>query len=173
MVVLTIPTVTPEYSERANRRKASEHSEIWSILDAVCDPELPAVTIWDLGILQDIKKSDEGWLIEITLTYSGCPAVNVIKQDILLELEKAGINENIQIDVVLAPAWTTDFISPQGREQLRKINIAAPVTSDELIQCPLCSSTDTEVISEFGSTSCKALYRCLQCREPFDYFKAF
>ena len=170
---LTIPTVSPEYAERLNRRSLSEHQEMWAILDSVYDPELPAVTIWDLGILHDITWTSDGWLVEITLTYSGCPAVGVIKEDIELAFKQANINDSITIDVILAPAWTTEFISPSGKQQLKSINIAPPVNEDETIHCPLCDSENTVVISEFGSTSCKALYRCKDCLEPFDYFKPF
>ena len=169
----TIPTVTPEYAERLNRRSLSEHQAIWIILDTVCDPELPTVTIWDLGILHDVNWSSEGWLIEITLTYSGCPAVSVIKEDIEFALKQANISDPITIKVILAPAWTTDFISPAGKHQLKAINIAPPEIDDDIIHCPLCDSENTEVISEFGSTACKALYRCKDCLEPFDYFKPF
>ena len=170
---MIIPSVTPEYAERLQRRSSSQYQNIWSILDTVCDPELPTVTIWDLGILQDIKKTAQGWLIEITLTYSGCPAVGVIKEDIELALRQADITELLDIKVVLSPAWSTDFMSPAGKQQLKAINIAPPVDDDSQICCPVCDSPNSEVISEFGSTACKALYRCKDCLEPFDYFKPF
>jgi ring-1,2-phenylacetyl-CoA epoxidase subunit PaaD len=170
---MIIPTVSPEYAERLNRRSSSAHQEIWTLLDSVCDPELPTVTIWDLGILHDITWTLDGWLIEITLTYSGCPAVGVIKEDIQSAFKQSKITEPLTIKVILAPAWTTDFISPAGKQQLKSINIAPPEDGDEKLHCPLCDSQNTEVISEFGSTSCKALYRCKDCLEPFDYFKPF
>ena len=168
-----IATVTPEYAARIRRRNNSVHQQLWSLLDSVHDPELPGLTIWDLGILQDITKTTRGWLIEITLTYSGCPAVGVIKEDITAALRNAGISEEIAVEVVLSPAWSTDLISPAGKQQIKDLNIAPPVNDPSTIQCPICNSNNTEVVSEFGSTACKALYRCKDCLEPFDYFKQF
>jgi len=168
---LNIPTISPEFAARINRREKSEYQAIWSALDTVYDPELPGLTIWDLGILQDVKQTTNGWLIEITLTYSGCPAVDVIKEDIQSALVNVGVTETIEVAVVLSPAWSTDLISPQGKQQLRQLNIAPPTEDEESISCPICNSNNTTVVSEFGSTACKALYRCKDCLEPFDYFK--
>jgi len=168
---LNIPTLNPEYAKRLNRRNDSAYPQIWLVLDKVYDPELPGVTIWDLGILQDVKKTPDGWQIEITLTYSGCPAVGVIKEDIIRALKEAGIDKTVVVKVVLSPAWSTELISPKGKVQLRKHNIAPPMDDESSIPCPICASEDTAIISEFGSTSCKALYRCKDCGEPFDYFK--
>ena len=149
------------------------------ILETVCDPEIPPLSIADLGILRDIYRNDEGIVVVITPTYSGCPAMQTIEDDILAALEHAGIEATVETR--LAPAWTTDWLSQAGREKLSKIGIAPPVetSSDKRalrgsalqITCPRCGSIDTESISEFGSTACKALYRCLSCLEPFDYFK--
>ena len=169
-----IPTVTPEYASRLNRRNNAEYQHLWSILDSVCDPELPTLTIWNLGILHDIKKlEDDTYCVEITLTYSGCPAVSTIIEDIETAFKESKITEKITVQVVLSPAWSTDMMSPQGRQQLRNLNIAPPEEEGALIHCPICQSENTEVISEFGSTACKALYQCKDCLEPFDYFKRF
>ena len=170
---INIPTISPEYAERINRRSSSEHQQVWTALDSVYDPELPGLTIWDLGILQDVQKTIDGWLIEITLTYSGCPAVGVIKEDIQQALNDAQITGQAMVEVVLSPAWSTDLISPEGKRQLKSLNIAPPVEDENTITCPICNSSNTEVVSEFGSTACKALYRCNDCLEPFDYFKQF
>lgn len=170
---MKIPTITPEFAARLKRRSNSDYQQLWNALDVVCDPELPGLTIWDLGILQDIKKTDAGWVVEITLTYSGCPAVDVIKEDIQMALDDSGFSEKLTVEVVLSPAWSTDLISPAGKEQLKNLNIAPPVDDDSIISCPICHSNNTEVVSQFGSTACKALYRCKDCLEPFDYFKQF
>lgn len=171
--MVIIPSITPEFAERLNRRNHSEHQQIWNLLDSVCDPELPGLTIWDLGILQDVKKTSTGWVVEITLTYSGCPAVGVIKEDISAAFIDSGLNDNVTVNVVLSPAWSTDLISPEGKQQLKNLSIAPPVDDATAITCPICQSENTEVVSEFGSTACKALYRCTDCLEPFDYFKQF
>ena len=149
------------------------------ILETVCDPEIPPLSIADLGILRDIYLNNDGVVVVITPTYSGCPAMQTIEDDILAALERAGIEATVETR--LAPAWTTDWMSEVGREKLRKIGIAPPTKScgDKRslsglvlqVTCPQCGSNDTEMISQFGSTACKALYRCLTCLEPFDYFK--
>jgi len=164
-----IPTVNPVYASRKSMRDQSAYQDVWSVLDNVFDPELPGLTIWDLGILQDVKKTGNGWEIVITPTYSGCPAVDAISDDIKTEMQNAGY-KNTNVKVVLAPAWTTDMMSPAGAKQLRSINIAPP-TEDDAPHCPVCDSKDTRLISQFGSTACKALYQCQSCHEPFDYFK--
>jgi len=170
---LRINTVDPHFAERISRRKQSDYPELWNTLDKVFDPELPGLTLWDLGILQDIKKTGSTLLVEITLTYSGCPAVGVMKQDIIKALQESGVKQTIEVAVVLSPAWTTDWISPAGKQQLRDLNIAPPVEDEADISCPICHSKHIKVISEFGSTACKALYQCTDCLEPFDYFKSF
>ena len=170
---LQIPTTSPEQADRLIRRMNSKYQHIWTTLDSVYDPEIPGMTIWDLGILQDVQKTNDGWLINITLTYSGCPAVGIIKEDIIYALKESGITATISVNIVLTPCWSTDFISPAGRQQLLNNNITPPVTDKSAIKCPNCESTNTGVISEFGSTACKALYRCNECLEPFDYFKRF
>lgn len=145
----------------------------------VVDPEIPVLTIADLGVLRDVRRAEDGAIeAVITPTYSGCPAMNMIALEVELALEKAGFAEN-RVVTVLSPAWTTDWMTESGRDKLRAYGIAPPVGKasrrtlfgEDTIACPKCASTETERISEFGSTSCKALYRCLSCREPFDYFK--
>lgn len=160
--------------------------QIWTWLDAVCDPEIPAVSVTDLGIVRQLAWEEHGTklVVTITPTYSGCPANDAIASDIESALRDHGITE-LQIKQQLAPPWTTDWISEQGKERLRIYGIAPPVKShkpdDVLIAstessihkvpCPRCASTDTKKISQFGSTPCKAQYKCLECLEPFDYFK--
>jgi ring-1,2-phenylacetyl-CoA epoxidase subunit PaaD len=152
---------------------------IWEILDNVKDPEVPAVSVVELGILRCLSWDGEHLTVDVTPTYSGCPATELIEELIAEALRAAGIRD-LQINRVLTPAWTTDWITEEGREKLRVFGIAPPKGSaskmsllgaDEVIACPLCGSEHTERISEFGSTACKALYRCRDCLEPFDYFK--
>ena len=166
-----IPTVNPVFAQRLSYRKQSGYPQIWDLLDNVYDPELPGLTIWDLGILQDVRKVGDDWEIDITPTYSGCPAVDAINQDIVKVLSDAGFN-NVNVKVVLAPTWTTEMISPAGKKHLQSINIAPPSENDQVC-CPVCDSHNTKLISQFGSTACKALYQCDDCFENFDYFKHF
>lgn len=168
----TIPLVSEAQRERQLRRSDSALPELWALLDSVTDPEIPVVSLWDLGVLQDIKKDGERLLVEITPTYSGCPAMVEMASEIEKTLTAAGYS-NVEVVSLLTPTWTTDFMSTQGREKLREYGIAppAPKAQGEKIACPQCGSTDSELISEFGSTACKALYRCGDCLEPFDYFK--
>jgi len=169
-----IPTLHPDYAERLKNRMQSPCQALWGILDNVVDPELPTVTIWNLGILQNIQWKNEQknhYRVTITPTYSGCPAVETIQADIINALEKAGYTK-VDVDVVLSPAWSTEMISPVGKKQLQQLHIAPPDPEDE-VSCPICGSNNTQVISRFGSTACKALYQCGDCHEPFDYFKYF
>ncbi len=147
-------------------------------LSEVADPEIPVLTIADLGILRDVRIADEV-IVELTPTYSGCPATEVIEQSVVDALHRQGI-ENVRIERALSPPWTTDWISAEGRAKLRAYGIAPPAeggSKHELlhgarkIACPRCDSTDTAVVSEFGSTACKASYKCNACLEPFEYFK--
>ena len=147
---------------------------------AVVDPEIPVLTIADLGVLRDVREAGDGRVeVVITPTYSGCPAMSVIALEIELALERAGLGRP-KVTTVLSPAWTTDWLSEAGREKLRAYGIAPPVGKAggrwvlfglEEVACPCCGSRDTEQLAEFGSTACKALWRCRRCREPFDYFK--
>ena len=153
---------------------------IHALLDGVCDPEIPVLTIADLGILRDVRIAGEGVTVVITPTYSGCPAMRAIEADIKATLTRAGCT-TVAIETQLTPAWTTDWLSAAGREKLRAIGIAPPALASQdkralrggsiVIACPQCGAHDTELISQFGSTTCKALYRCRDCLEPFDYFK--
>lgn len=155
--------------------------EVWAILEKVKDPEVPVLSIIDLGVLRAVQFDATGTLtIIITPTYSGCPAMDTISMDIRLKLMEHGIRE-VQIIQQLSPAWTTDWMTEEGKEKLRAYGIAPPnpkqqvchheLFATEAIQCPHCNSWHTELISQFGSTACKALYRCMDCREAFDYFK--
>ena len=149
------------------------------LLETVKDPELPVLTIRDLGILRDVfREAEEGtWVIRITPTYSGCPAMDAIATQIRMTLYAADIT-SFRIETVLSPAWTTDWMSEEGKEKLRAYGIAPPGRVSALLEghettvaCPRCGSKDTTCLSEFGSTACKSLYRCEACREPFDHFK--
>ncbi len=169
-----IPSISPQFAERLKRRKTSGIEHIWALLDEVCDPELPTVTLWDLGVLQNIQPhphNNNQFEITMTPTYSGCPAVETMQTDLLNKMNQAGY-KNTLIKIELSPAWNTEMISPEGKCQLQKLNIAPP-HPDEVVCCPNCGSPKTRVISQFGSTACKALYQCSQCTEAFDYFKHF
>jgi ring-1,2-phenylacetyl-CoA epoxidase subunit PaaD len=160
---------------------AAGEAKIFTILQAVNDPEVPVLSVIDLGIIRDIKDLGESVEITITPTYSGCPAMDVISMNIRLALISHGY-KNVIIKQVLSPAWTTDWMTEEGKQKLKKYGIAPPnpkqqvcnqdlFAPDEAVQCPHCNSYHTHRISEFGSTACKALYQCDDCREPFDYFK--
>jgi ring-1,2-phenylacetyl-CoA epoxidase subunit PaaD len=150
----------------------------WEVAAKVVDPEIPVLTIEDLGVLRDIKVENGKLEVFITPTYSGCPAMFVIALNIEAALEDAGFGLP-KITTVLSPAWSTDWLSDAGRAKLKAYGIAPPVGragrralfGDEAVACPRCGSSETERISEFGSTACKALWRCRACAEPFDYFK--
>jgi ring-1,2-phenylacetyl-CoA epoxidase subunit PaaD len=150
----------------------------WDAAASVVDPEIPVLTIADLGVLREVTVNHGRVEVAITPTYSGCPAMNMIALEIELALQRAGFGE-AKVRTVLSPAWTTDWMSEDGRRKLREYGIAPPLAAGsrralfgiEQVACPQCGSGNTEVLSEFGSTSCKALWRCKNCREPFDYFK--
>jgi ring-1,2-phenylacetyl-CoA epoxidase subunit PaaD len=149
----------------------------WKWLDEVPDPELPSVSITDLGIVRDVRWEGDDLVVALTPTYSGCPATAVIEADVTRALHDRGV-QNVRIERRLAPAWTTDWITPRGRARLSEHGIAPPQATladgpiaTAIVRCPQCDSTHTTEISHFGSTPCKALYRCENCREPFDYVK--
>jgi len=149
----------------------------WDAAATVVDPEIPVLTIADLGVLRAVTVSAAGVEVAITPTYSGCPAMGVIGLEIELALSRAGIAP-ARVVTVMAPAWTTDGLSEDGRRKLLEYGIAPPprggrraLFGEEHVACPRCAVTDTERLAEFGSTSCKALWRCLGCGEPFDVFK--
>lgn len=148
--------------------------EIWQILEQVTDPEIPVLTITDLGIVRDVKLNGDEVEVVITPTYTGCPAMDMIAMNIKMALLENGYSK-IKITSVLSPAWTTDWMSGEGKRKLKEYGIAAPDKNFMIpfngVECPSCNSTNTRLISEFGSTACKALYKCIDCSEPFDYFK--
>ncbi|TQV75909.1 phenylacetate-CoA oxygenase subunit PaaJ [Denitrobaculum tricleocarpae] len=155
-------------------------AKAWEAAATVCDPEIPVLTIEDLGVLRDVQVAESGAaVVTITPTYSGCPAMLVMETEILGAMRSAGFDD-VRVETVLSPAWTTDWLSDAGREKLRAYGIAPPVRASssrqalfgkDSVDCPQCGSCNTERVSEFGSTACKALYRCKACAEPFDYFK--
>ncbi len=165
--------------------KKTEH-KIWSLLETVNDPEVPVLSVIDLGIVRNVQieqSETNGYkpIITITPTYSGCPAMDVISMQIRMVLLEAGFT-SIEIKQVLSPAWTTEWMSEEGKNKLKAYGIAPPqykqavctpdaFQAEETIQCPQCNSWNTTMVSQFGSTACKALYKCEDCKEPFDYFK--
>ena len=153
--------------------------EIWKFLEEVFDPEVPVLTIVDLGVVRDVKISDEKVFVTITPTYSGCPAMKRIEDDTVEVLSEKGI-KSIEVDLVLSPAWTTDWMTENGRQKLLEYGIAPPQDDIDkstlfakpiIVPCPQCKSKNTRLISQFGSTACKAHYQCNDCLEPYDYFK--
>ena len=159
-------------------------TQIWSWLDSVPDPEIPVISVVDLGIIRNVTWEEDVLCVDITPTYSGCPATTVISLDIQTALAEKGL-ETVKIRSVLSPAWTTKWISESGRQKLKDYGIVPPVEGETCagmisltgaklanIACPRCDSHEIERVSQFGSTPCKASYRCKTCLEPFDYFKA-
>lgn len=152
--------------------------EVRRVAGTVVDPEIPVLSIADLGILRDVVMSGDTLRVVITPTYSGCPAMNMIALEIEVALAKAGFGA-VEVETVLTPAWTTDWMTEEGRRKLKEYGVAPPVKGagrralfgTEEVACPQCGSTGTEQLAEFGSTSCKSLWRCKTCLEPFDYFK--
>lgn len=159
---------------------ASNEDQIWAWLEEVSDPEIPVLTVTDLGVVRGVDLVDGECLVTITPTYSGCPAMNEIEENIRVVLKEKGI-QKIRVKTVLSPAWTTDWMTEKGKEKLREFGIAPPEGSSsdksvlfakaKQVSCPHCKSRETEMISQFGSTACKSLYKCKSCLEPFDYFK--
>ena len=155
--------------------------KIWATLEPLTDPEIPVVTLRELGILRDVRETADGIEVVITPTYSGCPAMGQIEDDVRASLEQAGIEARVITQ--LAPAWTTDWMSDEAKEKLRAYGIAPPgprhagdvqpLQFMPRVACPRCGSAETERLSQFGATACKALYRCRSCREPFEFFKPF
>lgn len=163
-------TAQTYYPPLANSKEA-----ILSILELVPDPEIPVLSILDLGIVRDVSVNDEEIEIFVTPTYSGCPATDAINLDIRLKLIEQGYKK-VKITQKLSPAWTTDWITDSGRQKLKLYGIAPPGKlnggdNNETVECPQCHSPNTKLLSQFGSTACKALYQCNDCKEPFDHFK--
>jgi ring-1,2-phenylacetyl-CoA epoxidase subunit PaaD len=164
---------------------ASRVDAAWAVLRAVLDPEVPALSVVDLGIVRDVVDHGDAIEVVLTPTYSGCPATEAIEASVRSALESQGLGP-ARISQRRAPAWTTDWISAEGRRKLREYGIAPPGMLEPAqavpirlvrreraaVACPRCGSTDTEQLSAFGATACKALYRCVACREPFEHFKA-
>lgn len=161
------------------RAPQPEKTRAWDIAAAVCDPEVPVLTIEDLGILRDVREDGDRVVVTITPTYSGCPAMDTIRDDLTLAFSAEGY-ARVDVELVLAPAWTTDWMSDEGKRKLTEYGIAppsgragvsGPVRLSLGVKCPRCGSLDTREVTRFGSTSCKALYECRACLEPFDFFK--
>ena len=185
-MVIADPAVRSPSADTATLRM----QRAWQVLDGVLDPEVPAVSVRDLGIVRDVRWAGDvpGDVLEVVLTptYSGCPATEVIEHDVLAAIDAAGLGP-ARVTLQRAPAWTTDWITDQGRERLRAYGIVPPgplppgaevplrfmprAAAAPALDCPHCGSHATERLSAFGSTACKALYRCLACREPFEHFK--
>jgi ring-1,2-phenylacetyl-CoA epoxidase subunit PaaD len=153
--------------------------QIYNWLEEVSDPEIPVLSVIDLGVVRDAQIIDGEWLITITPTYSGCPAMKTMEEDILSKLKDKGI-DSAKVELVLAPAWSTDWLSDNGRIKLSEYGIAPPehevdksvlFAEPTVVPCPKCHSRNTRMVSQFGSTACKALYQCNECQEPYDYFK--
>jgi len=171
----------------AQRPAEAEAARAWDVAATVCDPEIPVLTIEDLGILRSVSVldgTDDGGrpAVEVTITptYSGCPAMDAISEDVASALATQGYAD-VRVKLVLAPAWTTDWMTAEGKTKLNEYGIAPPSGSAAIrtgpvkvglsVKCPLCNSLNTRELSRYGSTSCKALYQCNDCHEPFDYFK--
>jgi len=144
--------------------------QVWDWLDAVPDPEIPAISLVDLGIIRDVAWQGDALTVTVTPTYSGCPATSIINLDIQTALRDHGV-EKIKLKRRLSPPWTTDWLSQKGRVALEKYGIAPPQPAGGPQRCPHCNSTALSRVSQFGSTPCKAQWRCDDCLEPFDYFK--
>jgi ring-1,2-phenylacetyl-CoA epoxidase subunit PaaD len=172
--VVIVETLSEPMTERA--------TAVWRVLEDVPDPEIPALSIVDLGIVRYVRWDAEDTLhVGLTPTYTGCPATEVIRGSVRRALVRAG-HEDAQIDTVLSPPWTSDWLTREGRQKLAAFGIAPPAEpvssprrlfGEPFVACPKCGSDSTEKVSEFGSTPCKAHYRCTECLEPFDYFKCF
>lgn len=176
-------TVVDMYISDFETRTRTPRQKAWDIAATVVDPEIPVLSIADLGILRNVEASDTGSIkVTITPTYSGCPAMDAIRDDLKTAFAKEGYPD-VEVDLVLAPAWTTDWMTDQGKAKLQEYGIApptglshaerhaGPIRLKMAVKCPQCASLNTKELTRFGSTSCKALYVCQDCKEPFDYFK--
>lgn len=153
-------------------------TDVWSLLATIPDPEIPVINIQEIGMLREVNVTPTGYEIIITPTYSGCPAMGIIEQEIKALLAQHGVPA-ATVKLVYDPAWTTDWMTSVAKEKLRKYGIAPPLHSscshsafgNNIIECPRCKSDDTVLLSRFGATACKAMYQCNSCKEPFEYFK--
>ena len=153
---------------------------VWQLLSKVEDPEIPVISVVELGIVRDVRYEDHKLLVDITPTYSGCPATQVIEEAVIEALQKGGI-EDFEVRTVLSPPWSTTMLTDEGRRKLSEYGIAPPADESadkkalmgeaRVLKCPHCGSKNTHMVSQFGSTPCKAHFKCLDCLEPFDYFK--
>jgi ring-1,2-phenylacetyl-CoA epoxidase subunit PaaD len=158
----------------------TDKKKIFDLLSTIPDPEIPVITIQELGVLRKVEVVNDEVIVDITPTYSGCPAMKMIEDDIVTKLKEAGITK-VKVNMVYSPAWTTDWLTDSAKEKLRIYGIAPPEHSSldkssitgkpKNLKCPRCGSSHVEMVSQFGSTACKALYKCQDCLEPFDYFK--
>lgn len=174
----------------AQKQPSDPFYATWSLLESVTDPEIPVVNLREMGILRAVRQTASGLEVVITPTYSGCPAMEQMQDDVVHALAKAGVAARVVTQI--APTWSTDWMTPEGREKLRAYGIAPPHacgsaasnvirftskklagSAEQTVACPQCGSVSTTETSHFGSTACKALYRCLSCLEPFDYFKPY
>ena len=164
--------VTEMLAEPIRRHAAvATEDQVWRVLRSVVDPEIPVLSVVDLGIVRYVRPDGTRLHVGITPTYSGCPATEVIRRSIREELDRHGLND-VAIDTVLSPPWTSDWLSEEGRRKLEAFGIAPPTERPARdVTCPRCGSHEVECVSEFGSTPCKAHYRCSDCLEPFDVFK--
>lgn len=175
--------MTAVYISDFETRTRTPQQRAWDIAATVVDPEIPVLTIADLGILRKVDVGTDGSVtVTITPTYSGCPAMDAIRDDVYSAFKKEGYGD-VHVDLVLAPAWTTDWMTEAGKQKLLQYGIApptghskagghsGPVRLSLAVKCPQCNSLNTKELTRFGSTSCKALYVCQDCKEPFDYFK--
>ena len=161
------------------KKSAPIDNKLFEILETVSDPEIPVLSIMEMGVVRSAKLINGIVEVEITPTYSGCPAMDVIGDDIIKAFKNQGFEAKVKL--ILSPAWTTDWITPKGRMALEKYGIASPLNEEadkeallgnkKIVKCPQCGSLNTKLISQFGSTACKALFKCEDCLEPFDYFK--
>ena len=157
------------------------YQSIWKLLEQIPDPEIPVLSILDLGVVRNVRSEDEVLVVTITPTYSGCPAMNQIEDDIVAKLKVNGVVD-VRVDMTYDPPWTTEWMNDDARKRLEEYGIAPPIRGSQdkgtlfkegvkNVGCPVCKSKNTTLISQFGSTACKALYKCNDCLEPFDYFK--
>lgn len=171
MTAALIALETAASASRALVRKNSLRPDLWALLDSVVDPEIPALSIWEIGVLQDVEVRQGTVVVTLTPTYSGCPAMRDIEASIATTLHAAAF-ERVEVVRRLLPAWTSDWLSAEARWKLRREGISASSTIDDAVSCPQCGSNQVQLISAFSGTACKSLHRCPQCLEVFDHFKS-
>jgi len=164
-----IPLASAAYAARAAARAASRDQDLFALLDAVVDPEVPVLSLWELGVLRDVRRVGHRVHVALSPTYSGCPAFAAMQHDVRMALAAAG-ESDVEIEVRLSPAWGTDQLAPAALEKLRAHGIAPPTNG---ARCPHCGASEPDTVAEFGATACQALRRCVSCGEPFAHFKPF